>query len=88
MDLPGSITGRVVDSSGRPIADARVFVTRGHGRRKNGQFATVTAADGHYRVTHLDPGDYLVRVVTRHQGDHESSVSVLASNAARLDFVL
>jgi len=87
-DSPGSIEGRIFESDGRPVPAARVFVTRGQPQRARARFATVTSADGRYRVTHLDPGAYTVRVVAQQQGQHEGTVTVRSATIARLDFVL
>jgi protocatechuate 3,4-dioxygenase beta subunit len=85
---PGSIEGRIVESDGRPVPAARIFVIRGKPQRPRARIATVTGADGRYRVTHLDPGAYTVRVVAQQQGEHEGTVTVRSATIARLDFVL
>jgi len=87
-DSPGSIEGRIVETDGRPVPAARVFVTRGQPRRARARIATITGADGRYRVTHLHPGSYTVRVVAQQQGEHEGTVTVRSATIARLDFVL
>lgn len=56
----GVITGRVLDTNGAPMADARVEIITPHGEWRAG--ANVDTA-GRYRVDALYPGDYLARSV-------------------------
>jgi len=74
--VPGaSMSGRVVDEDGRPVAGARGFVTRGSEnplmslRRQfgnRGKAAFTTAADGTFRASRLTPGENQ-RIETLHR---------------------
>jgi protocatechuate 3,4-dioxygenase beta subunit len=54
----GSITGKVVNENGQPLAGAAVFI-RGVGFAPGGR-STTTDADGNFRVNGLDPGVYTI----------------------------
>ena len=53
----GSVSGRVSDPTGGPIANAYVFALSGSNR-----LDTVTRADGEYRIFGLTPGEYTIAV--------------------------
>lgn len=55
----GSITGKVVNESGQPLANAAVFV-RPIGSNDRGRNSTTTDADGTFQVSGLDPLAYTV----------------------------
>jgi hypothetical protein len=55
----GSITGKVVNESGQPLANAAVFV-RAIGSNDRGRNSTTTDADGTFQVSGLDPLAYTV----------------------------
>lgn len=55
---PGVITGKVIDSAGHAVPDARVYV-REHGRPQIGAVRYVTTdSSGQFRIGNLRPGDY------------------------------
>ncbi len=54
-DRPGSLRGRVVDSSGTALPGVTVFVTAADGQR-----SAVTQADGTFLLTGLPPGQLTV----------------------------
>jgi hypothetical protein len=63
---PGVIIGRVIDSDGHPLPDARVYV-REHNMPQTGTIRYVTTGrDGQFRLVNLRPGDYDVFAVPRH----------------------
>jgi hypothetical protein len=47
----GTVTGRVVDTNGDPVADATVFIERVNIRNQLGKVNTTTDADGYYEFT-------------------------------------
>ena len=60
---PGVITGKVIDSVGHSVADARVYV-REHNRPQIGAVRYVTTDEnGQFRIGNLRPGDYDVYAV-------------------------
>jgi hypothetical protein len=59
----GTITGRVVDARGNPMADVRVGAFSRESwpeERYVGAAESFTDSDGAYRLSSLEPGDYLV----------------------------
>jgi protocatechuate 3,4-dioxygenase beta subunit len=63
---PGVITGKVVNSDGHPLRDARVYV-REHNRPTIGAIRYVTTGqNGEFRIVNLRPGDYDVFAVPSH----------------------
>jgi protocatechuate 3,4-dioxygenase beta subunit len=63
---PGAITGHVLDPSGDPVAEAEVdayMVTVFHGHRKLAKVGQSTTDDrGQFRLFHLEPGKYFLRL--------------------------
>ena len=60
---PGVITGKVIDSVGHSVADARVYVKE-HNRPQIGAVRYVaTDENGQFRIGKLRPGDYDVYAV-------------------------
>lgn len=75
---PGVITGKVIDSAGQPVPDARVYV-REHNMPQTGAVRYVTTdQDGQFLIGELRPGDYDVYAVPRH------SASMLSRSAQRV----
>ena len=62
MTRPGVISGRVLDSDGRPVAGARVFFARGPGPLPD--VAAVTGDDGAFALSAPHAGTYHVQSVT------------------------
>ncbi len=70
---PGVITGRVIDSDGRPLRDARVYAKE-RNRPQRGTIRYVTTdPNGRFRLVNLRPGDYDVIAVP------SNSTSMLSS---------
>ena len=75
---PGVITGKVIDSTGQPVPDARVYV-REHNMPQTGAVRYVTTdQSGQFRIANLRPGDYDVYAVPNH------SASMLNRSAQRV----
>lgn len=55
----GAIAGNITTSEGEPIADASVLVESGP---SHPDLAAITDASGAYRLSDLNPGQYVVRV--------------------------
>src|SRR6185312_17123905 len=82
----GSIFGTVTDPSGAVIPNAKVTVTN---TRKGTSDTVTTDASGNYRVTHLIPDLYQVKVES--QGFETSvseSLQISADTAAKFDTAL
>lgn len=61
---PGIISGTVLDSTGEPIASAKVWLEEFGRMRPRGSFHYIeTDQNGHFRFVHLRPGDYNVYAV-------------------------
>lgn len=58
---PGTISGRVVSESGRPLPNARVVLTHGT-LMQPGNLETTTDREGRFEVSGLQPVDYQVSV--------------------------
>jgi protocatechuate 3,4-dioxygenase beta subunit len=56
-----TVSGTVLDANGRPLADARVFVTQRVGTALLGGMGLPTQTDGSFSFPNLTPGDYVVR---------------------------
>jgi hypothetical protein len=86
ISTDGIVEGRVVAPDGSGIPRAQVSIDA---RADDGSCSTsVTGPDGHYRLEHVDPGVYTVRVVTSRNGIHDGRVCVRASAVTRVDFVM
>lgn len=60
MESTGIITGRVIDSSGKPVVDATVLIIKGAGPYPD--IAALTNDDGQFSFLDLTPGEYEVLV--------------------------
>ncbi|MGI4791689.1 MAG: carboxypeptidase regulatory-like domain-containing protein [Janthinobacterium lividum] len=74
---PGSATGRVLDSSGNPIASATVFFT-GNGLLTPA--TATTATDGTYTVPSLSPGSYSVAASATGYGTSSPIIVTITSS--------
>jgi len=75
---PGVITGKVIDSVGRSVEGAKVYV-REHNMPQTGAVRYVTTDErGQFRIRGLRPGDYDVYAVPSH------SASMLSRNVQRV----
>jgi protocatechuate 3,4-dioxygenase beta subunit len=53
-----TIAGTVIDATGEPVADARVYITSAPGSVPD--VAALTGADGRFRLTAPQPGSYQI----------------------------
>src|SRR5215207_5843022 len=58
---PGSLQGRVIDSSGAAVPNTQITLTSGTGAK----FETRSTADGSYRFASIDPGAYVLDASAR-----------------------
>ena len=80
-DKPGALRGRIVDSDGRVLPGASVFI-------KNINTGTVSNENGSYTVTNLTPGTYLVRVSYVGYKPVEMKITMNNGRTVEQDFVL
>ena len=63
------IDGTVTDEAGEPVRDAQITLyqtgTAGGSASTRVRSHSVTNDEGHYRIGHLSPGDYMISVVAR-----------------------
>jgi protocatechuate 3,4-dioxygenase beta subunit len=88
-----TITGRVLDEHGAPVAGAHVYgdqvATSGSARRSSD--AVLAATDGSFSITGLRPGTYLVSAASPYGSIDERDravVDVASDGAAHHDFVI
>jgi Carboxypeptidase regulatory-like domain/TonB dependent receptor len=79
----GSISGKVTDNNGAPIAGARVLLTSNQTTRN-----AVTATDGTYRAGLLNPGAWEVRVIKEQFQTQTGNVMVSPSDNRAVNFKL
>src|SRR5690348_2392002 len=82
----GSIFGTITDQTGAVVVGARVSASS---VQKRTRFATTTNASGNFRITHLIPDDYDLRVeAPGFQVAESTRLPVYADEAARIDMQL
>ena len=82
-DLPGSISGTVVDkATGEPIKDAGVTLTPNNGA------TTVTGSDGHFEFTDLTPNEYDVVITKTGYQDTTRTITVKSGANRPIDIQL
>src|SRR6266850_3338683 len=77
----GTVTGRVLDSKGAPLADARVLVPER-------QIGAVSKADGTYRIENVPVGTWLLIAKMPGRKSAQSTVPVDKGRTSVADFVL
>lgn len=86
QEFRATIEGRVTDSSGAGVSDAKVVATSVD---RNVPSATVTDSDGHYLISYLTPGAYVLTVEKAgFQKIVQQGVNVSVAEHATLDFNL
>ena len=81
----GGVEGWVMDEVGRPLVAAQVRVERPGTAPIN---RTMTGTDGAWRITHLEPGRYMVTVQRLGYRLLVDSVQIESGRTARLTVVL
>ena len=86
QQVTATITGRVTDPSGAPIANAKVSATS---VERGTQFPTTTNTDGYFNLQYLLVGTYNVKVENAgFQTATQSNVTLQMNQVAKLDFQL
>jgi outer membrane receptor for ferrienterochelin and colicin len=80
-DRFGSISGRVTDHEGRPIADANIVLPEM-------RVGTRTDAEGKYRLLHVPAGSWTLRALIAGKKPADRPVTVEANRTAAVDFAL
>ena len=81
----GTVSGRVVDSSGLPVAGATVTV---QSPSLQGSRTTKTSENGDYRLPHLPPGEYTLVVELNRFAPQKKTAAVAATEAVTIDLTL
>jgi hypothetical protein len=68
------IAGTVLDATGKPVAQARVFFTSAPGPVPD--IAAITGADGSFRLSAPRPGSYRIAAHSETSGSGDSNVVV------------
>jgi hypothetical protein len=79
------LQGRIVSSSGQPVAGAQIGVLNRETRQQRGMQAT---SSGTYTVVGLEPGSYHVTVRMIGYAQQERDITLLVGQRATLDFTL
>ena len=77
----GVITGTVVDTEGKPIANATVLTDRG-------RYSAKTGSDGLYQLNGVAEGDYTLTAFAEGYGSVSQTVTVKAGETTQADFTL
>jgi TonB family protein len=79
----GRLMGRVLDSSGKPVAGATIYITS-----SNVTQAAVTNAQGYYTFLNVPPETYKIRTYKRGYSAWTSDLAVVANSITRIDVKL
>ncbi len=79
----GRLMGRVLDSSGKPVAGATIYITS-----SNVTQAAVTNAQGYYTFLNVPPETYKIRTYKRGYSAWNSDLTVIANSITRIDVKL
>lgn len=86
QEFRATIEGRVTDTSGAAVAGAKVVATS---VERNVPSETVSDSDGHYLISYLTPGDYVLTVEKAgFQKIEQKGVTLTVAAHATLDFSL
>ncbi len=79
----GRLMGRVLDSSGKPVAGATIYITS-----SNVTQAAVSNAQGYYTFLNVPPETYKIRTYKRGYSAWNSDLTVAANSITRIDVKL
>ncbi|MFN3344990.1 MAG: carboxypeptidase-like regulatory domain-containing protein, partial [Chloroherpetonaceae bacterium] len=79
----GRLMGRVLDSSGKPVAGATIYITSASVTQ-----AAVSNAQGYYTFLNVPPENYKIRTYKRGYSAWNSELSVVANSITRVDVKL
>ena len=85
-DAPRTISGSVLDATGTPVAQARVYVTRAPGPVPD--VAALSGADGRFTIAAAHTGLYTIACSTDTQGSAAATVQVGAKAGAAVELRL
>jgi carboxypeptidase family protein len=84
--LPSVISGVVRSPDGKPVANARVYLTAGPVPLPD--IAAITDKNGTFSLTAPAPGEYVVETTADEFGTRSSKVKVKGGEQVRLDLKL
>ncbi len=79
----GRLMGRVLDSSGKPVAGATIYITSATVTQ-----AAVSNAQGYYTFLNVPPENYKIRTYKRGYSAWNSDLTVVANSITRIDVKL
>jgi len=89
LELAGSISGRITDSAGQPVAGASIFVRDDEGRLLERISLQTSETDGSFDYRGLAPGTYTVAARSKGEATvDEEHVQVRSGETAELDLRL
>jgi hypothetical protein len=80
------VSGRVVDSEGRPIEGARVFFSRGPASYAD--VSLVTGEDGEYTLAAPTEGEYQITTVTDEHGSASATIDLQRDGVLEVELKL
>ncbi len=83
LSQQGRLMGRVLDSSGKPVAGATIYITS-----SNVTQAAVSNAQGYYTFLNVPPETYKIRTYKRGYSAWNSDLTVAANSITRIDVKL
>ncbi len=85
-----TVSGRVVDNTGAPVAGARVGFGRDHARELHPGLsaATETDSNGRYAITGVLPGDYVLFLLAERHADSKRRVAIGTDDVPGVEFVI
>lgn len=85
-DAARTIDGTVLDATGAPVAQARVYITHAPGPVPD--VAALSGADGRFTIAAARPGVYEIACSTDTQGSAAATVRVGAKSGAAVELRL
>lgn len=88
LEAPGRLVGTVVDSAGKPVADAAVFVRDENGNLLERISLAATDANGRFTYSGIGAGTYKIHARSSSQVSAEAAVAVKEGQDAEVELVV
>ncbi len=83
VETLGTISGYVLNESQLPVEEATVYVAQGPSHH---DIASLTDSDGHYEISGLAPGHYVLHAKFGNKAFATKAVDLQAGSNLRVDF--